>query len=294
VRRLASFSVLLAAGGVAALTPGLVQASARKAPHVCNGTTSKPGVLTGRYRSGVVVKGFCEVNSGPAHVIGTLKLNRGSALIAAFGQKHSKLTVTGDVTVGQGATFVLGCNTTSSPCADDPNQNAPTLTSPGTVTGNITSNAPLGVIIHSTTVGGDVTQTGGGGGLSCTPPKTGPFAMFMSPVFSDYEDNAITGDLTVTKVTSCYLGIIRNGVSAMKVTYDSMGDPDAIEIETNVIKHNLACWHDKQHVWDSHETTETGLYPRALSRNTVHGNRKGQCRTAGPLTQNGPPAGGPF
>src|SRR5881275_1168589 len=99
MRRLASFSVLLAAGGALALAPGLVQASARGAAHVCSGTPSKPGVLAGRYGSGVVVKGFCEVNSGPAHVIGTLRLNQGSALIASFGMKHSKLTVTGDVVV---------------------------------------------------------------------------------------------------------------------------------------------------------------------------------------------------
>jgi hypothetical protein len=294
MRRLASGSVLLAGVAFLALMPGLVQASARRAPHVCTGTTTKPGVLTGRYGSGVVVKGFCEVNSGPAHVIGTLKLGHGAALIAAFGKHHSKLTVTGDVTVGRGASLDLGCNTTSNPCADDPNQNKPTLTGPGTVTGDITSTSPLGVIIHSTTIGGDVTQTGGGGGLSCAPPKTGPFSLFMSPVFSDYEDNTISGNLTVTKLTSCYLGIIRNHASTLKVTYDSMGDPDAIEIEANVIKHNLACWHDKQHVWDSHETTQTGIYPRALSRNIVHGKRMGQCQKAGPLTADGPPAGGPF
>jgi hypothetical protein len=159
----------------------------------------------------------------------------------------------------------------------------------------VTGNAPLGVIIHSTTVGGDITQTGGGGGPSCAPPKTGPFAAFHSPVFSDYEDNTIGGDITVTQLNSCYLGIIRNHVGkTMTVTNDALGDPDAIEIESNVIHKNLSCSHDTQNVWDSSETTETGLYPRALHRNTVHGKRSGQCRKAGPLTQGGPPAGGPF
>jgi hypothetical protein len=158
----------------------------------------------------------------------------------------------------------------------------------------VISNAPLGVIIHSTKIGGSVTQTGGGGGLSCAPLKTNP--AFAFGVYSDYEDNTITGNLTVTQVTSCYLGIIRDHVgNTMKVTYDSMADPDAIEIGTNVIKHNLACWHDKQHVWDSNEIPQNGaIYPRKLDRNTVDGTRKGQCVKAGPLTQGGPPAGGAF
>lgn len=297
MRRILSVAAALSAAAFLAVMPELVQASARTAPHSCTGTATKPGVLKGRYRSGVVVKGICEVNSGPAHVIGQVRLNAGAALIAAFGMKNSKLTVTGDVTVGKGAVFVLGCNTTSFPCADDPNQNAPTLMSPGKVTGDITENAPLGVIIHSSTIGGDITQTGGGGGLSCATPKTGPFAAFHSPVYSDYEDNTISGDLTVTKLNTCYLGIIRNHVAqSVKVTYNTMADPDAIEIETNVIKENLACWHDKQHVWDSAEASfnQPGIYPRKLGRNTVQGKRLGQCRKATPLTQGGPPAGGPF
>jgi hypothetical protein len=245
----------------------------------------------------VVVNGLCEVNDGVAHVIGPLTLKSGSALIAAFGMKHSKLTVDGNVTVGQGATFVLGCNTTSFACADDPNQSHPTLSSSPVVTGNITENAPLGVIIHSTRIGGGITQTGGGGGLSCVPPKTGPFAAFHSPVYSDYEDNTIAGNVTVTQITTCYLGIIRDHVgNTMKVTYDSMGDPDAIELESNVIKHNLVCFHDKQNVWDSSEKSfgQTATFPRTLHRNMVSGNRVGQCTTAGPITQGGPPVGGPF
>jgi hypothetical protein len=192
---------------------------------------------------------------------------------------------------------VLGCNTTSFACVDDPNQSHPTLSSSPVVSGNVSENAPLGVIIHSTKIGGGITQTGGGGGLSCAPPKTGPFSVFHSPVYSDYEDNTVTGNLIVTHVTSCYLGIIRDHVgNNMKVTYDSMGDPDAIEIESNVIKHNLACIHDTQHVWDSSEIPQNGpIFPRALHRNTVDGTRSGQCVKAGPLTSpTGAPAGGPF
>lgn len=293
MRRLASVFVPLITGGLLALMPGIAQARAHAA-QTCSGTPSQPGVLSGSYASGVVISGVCEVNNGPAQVTGPLTLNSGSVLIAAFGMKNSKLSVSGDVTVGQGATFILGCNATSFACLDDPNQSAPTLTSPGKVTGNVTENAPLGVIIHSSSIGGSVTETGGGGGMTCTP--SGFFASIQTPVFSDYEDNTVTGGITVTHVASCWLGVIRNHIGkSLKITYDSMADPDAIEIETNVIGHNLACWHDTQHVWDSSEASPSGaLYPRTIGRNTVMHYRLGQCKTAGPLRSGGVWAGGPF
>ena len=292
MRRIAPFAVL-AATTCLAVAPSLVSARSHPTVHKCTGTQANPGVLKGQF-NGTVVQGFCEVKSGPATISGLLEVTNNSTLLAAYGKNHSKLTVNGQVVVGSGATLVLGCNTTSFPCIDDPDQGKPTLSSVPKVTGSVNSNAPLGVIIHSTTIGGNVKQSGGGGGLSCATPKTGPFSLFQSPVYSDYEDNTISGDLTVTKLTSCYLAVIRNHVKDVSVTYDSLGDPDAIEIELNVIKQNLACSHNKQHVWDSHEVKQTGIYPRALGRNTVHGTRSGQCVKAGPLTQGGPPAGGPF
>jgi hypothetical protein len=295
MRRIASFAgVVLAGTAVLILTPALAPARLRATVHKCTGTASKPGVLKGTW-NGTVVKGYCDVNSGPATVSGGLEVTNGSVLIAAFGSKGSRLTVDGQVVVGQGSTLVLGCNTTSFACVDDPDQSKPTLHSQGKVTGSVSSSSPLGVIIHSTTIGGNVSQSGGGGGLSCAPPKTGPFGAFHSPVYSDYEDNKISGNVAITQLTSCYLGVIRNHVKNLTVSNDKMGDPDAIEIESNVVKQNLRCVNDSQHVWDSSEIPQNGaIYPRALHRNTVDGKREGQCKKAGPLTSGGPPAGGPF
>ena len=296
MRRITTFATLATGGVLLALMPALAPARSQTGPYVCKGSQSKPGVLTGKHSAGVNVKGYCFVNAGPAQVTGDVNVGSGSVLIAAFGMNNSKLKVTGNIVVATDATMVLGCNTTSFPCVDDPNQSAPTLSSSPTVTGDVTSSMPLGVIIHSATIGGNVTQTQGGGGTSCAPPTQGPFAAFHSPVYSDYEDNTITGNLKVTRITTCYLGIIRNHVDNLRITYDVMGDPDAIEVETNVVKRNLACWHDRQHVWDSSEASfsQSGIYPRKISRNTVHGKRVGQCVTAGPVTQGGKPVGGPF
>jgi hypothetical protein len=215
------------------------------------------------------------------------------------------LTVAGDVLVGRGATFVLGCNKTESNCFDDPASSNPsikaTLSSSGLVTGNVISTGALGTLIHQSKVGGDIRQTGGGGGKSCAPPTSGAFAQVKSPVFSDYEDTKVGGSVIVSKVTSCYLGIARLRVSGeMSLTNNKFGDPDAIEVLSNRIKGNLVCKGNSAPpgpgVWDSSETSEApgAIFPRKLERNQVGGKRIGQCRKAGPLTQGGPPAGGPF
>lgn len=294
MRRILPFATLVTGAIFVALMPALAPARAAKGPYVCKGSSSKPGVLTGKHSSGVDVKGYCFVNAGPAHVIGDLTVEPGSVLVAAFGMHNSKLKVTGDLNVDTDSTLVLGCSATQFACIDDPKQSAPTLNSSPTVTGDITSSMALGVVVHSATVGGSVSQTLGGGGLSCTPQ--GPFAAFHSPVYSAYDDTTITGSLKVTKLTSCYLGVARVHVHNLKVTYNSLADPDAIEILANHVKGNLTCSHNKQHVWDSSEASfgQSGLYPRKLERNTVAGTRSGQCVKAGPLTQGGPPAGGPF
>jgi hypothetical protein len=274
-----------------AIVPGLASA---KGPHVCSGTEKSPGVLSGKFTSGVEVKGVCTVNDGPARVIGTLQLEPGSVLVAAFGRHHSHLSVSGDVNINRGATLLLGCNPASSPCVDDPNPKHPTLTSKGHITGNLTATAPLGVIIHSSTIGSDLHQTGGGGGFNCKPPKVGPFGAFKSPVFSSYEDTAVKGNLSVSKIKTCWLGVARVRVGGnLSLLKNNLGDPDAIEVLSNTIQMNLVCRGNSPHLWDSAETTNK-TFPRKLERNTVDGTRFGQCVKAGPLKKGGPPAGGPF
>src|SRR5689334_18085343 len=101
MKRVALLFACLGAGSIF-LLPALAPARAHGTPHVCQGTSSKPGVLKGRFVHGVRVEGFCEVNSGPAHVIGTVQVTDGSALIAVFGMHKSKLSVSGDIRVGHG------------------------------------------------------------------------------------------------------------------------------------------------------------------------------------------------
>ena len=150
-----------------AVSAGSASASSRRP--LCVGTTQSPGVLAGKYRSGVKIEGVCAVNGDPTVVHGELTLAPGSALVAAFalndltGKGVSKLTVLGGITVGNGATLILGCDASSFLCVDDPSQSAPTLSSPAVLGGNLNEDQALGVIMHDATINGNLRQTGGSG-----------------------------------------------------------------------------------------------------------------------------------
>lgn len=152
----------------------------------CTGTFASPGVLAGTYHSNVVINGVCAVNGGPALVFGSLTVSPGSTLDAAFalndaGSGVSSLTVVGDVTVLQGGSALIGCEPNHFVCQDDPNQTTGTLTGQNRIFGNVRALQPLGVVMHTTTVGGDVFQSGGGGGVTCTPPAGSVFANVQPP-----------------------------------------------------------------------------------------------------------------
>jgi hypothetical protein len=283
---------LLAAGPVTAAGAAVASGTA-----TCSGTPTAPGVLKGTYQSSVVVKGACEVNAGPAVVNGDLTISPGSVVLAAFalndqtGTGHSSLTVHGNILIRAGAVAVLGCNPANFACLDDPNQNQPTLSSHDTIGLDLRSNQALGVIVHNFTVGGDVIQTGGGGGINCKPQ--GVFKLFQSPVYSTYEVGSVGGDVRITDVHSCWMGLVELHVgNSMVMHFNKLADPDAIEILSNNIGGNLIC-RGNSRTWDNGEVGPH-LFPRMPEPNTVGRNRAGQCVLSSPNTRSDPPGPGPF
>jgi hypothetical protein len=261
---------LLAATAVVPALSG--PASAAVSTHTCKGTQKAPGVLTGTYRSNVVVKGVCEVNAGPAVVRGNVTIAPGGALLAVFAlndkthKGFSSLTVKKNVTVQAGATLALGCEPNFFTCVDD-TAKTPTLQSRGTIGGSLTAHQPLGVLLHNSSVAGSVTELGGGGGLSCTP--TGIFKLFKSPVYSDYEDNVFGSNVSVTGMSSCWLGLLRNDIHGRFVfTGNKMGDPDANEVLHNYVNRSLTCL-------KNHPAVQYG--DSGSSPNVVNGHASGQC-----------------
>ena len=273
VRRLAC---LVAAGALAAMMLAVVPAEASSAgPRVCSGTLASPGLLAGTYWSDVVIRGACVVNGGRAVIHGDLIVSRGSALVAAFGRNDvkgtgaSSLKVTGDVRLRRRTVAILGCEPEAFPCLDDPHPKHPTISSSDRILGNLSVIDALGVIVHNSTIRGRVKQSGGGGGVTCTPTPGSAFAAFGSPDYSDYEDNTMGGGLRVTDLRSCWLGALRNAVhGSARISRNSMADPDAMEIVTNTVRGNLSCYRNSPAV----QFGDSFGAP-----NIVHGWAAGQC-----------------
>jgi hypothetical protein len=255
-------------------------------PATCSGTLGSPGVLSGTYSSNVTIEGVCAAVAGPVVIEGNLTLTPGSGLNAAFAAGN--VTVQGNLSVGRGALMYLGCIPRSFACFDDPNPEHPTLSSASTVEGNLSETRPLGVVVHNSTIGGNVQQTGGGGGTTCeNPPPTFPFG-----VFSSYEDSTIGGSINIIGLDSCWLGLARDSVGRnVNILHNQLADPDAIEIIGNQIGNNLVCQGNSM-VWNSVETGE-GLFPREPLPNEAR-HRVGQCVLSSPLSEGGSLGPGPF
>jgi len=125
-------------------------------------------------------------------------------------------------------------------------------------------------------------------------------------VFSDVEDSRIGGNVAISGLKSCWLGLARVKVGgSVTVSNNTMADPDAIEILATQIAKDLSCTGNShpaaasppgdQPVWDSADISPAGtLYPRGAEPDTVGGTRSGQCVLASPATQGGPLGPGPF
>ncbi len=249
----AAIATTVMAFGVLTAVPAITATAAPAwSTVVCHGTVKRPGALIGTYWN-VIVRGVCVVNRGPVLVQRNIWVGKGSALLAAYGRNHSHLTVDRDIFVKANGTLLLGCEAKHFPCLDDPHQKHPSLNSHSTIFGSLLGDHALGIVVHNSRIGHQVSQLGGGGGPTCKPH--GIFKTVHSPVYSDYEDNFIRGNLTIRHVRSCWLGVIRDFVaSSATVSSNTMKDPDAMEVVTNTVLLNLVCWRDSPRVQfgDSH------------------------------------------
>jgi len=243
-----------------ALTAGQGVASASVSQlgvQVCSGTAAAPGQLEGTYDNLEII-GQCNLQNGPVTVYGNLLVAPNAALNAVFGLDNSRLTVDGNLSVQKNASVMIGCDTvfvtlwgTDStfltpefPCIDDPNQGAPTLSSHDVIRGNLIATDPLGVVLHNTSVSGNVSQNGGGGGNNCI--NQGIFNEDIGfPQYSGYFDGSIGGNLSVTNLATCWFGSFRMNIGGSMINENDVNnDPDGNEIETNVIQGSFICTND--------------------------------------------------
>ena len=117
-------------------------------------------------------------------------------------------------------------------------------------------------MVHHTAIGGNVTVSGGGGGVSC--------AAFQ---YGDFEDDTIGGNLTITGWQSCWLGFFRDTIMRnVNFNGNVTADPDGNEIANNTSLGNLNCN-------GNNPTPHTGDSVGGPS--TVVGNTNGQCNSPG-------------
>ena len=213
----------------------------------CSGGNIPPGTYTS-----IDVTGVCYMPAGNIFVEKNLVVKAGALLDAvtpgdppAHPLVPARVLVGGNVAVGHGAVLLLGCS---------PNISCPTGVTYDRVSGNLTAESALGVVIHSTAFGGSVSLLGGGGGTgTCTsiPPlwledpslANGEGPGHPVPVYSDSEDNTMGHGLTIAGLKSCWVGALRNQVRGNAIFIkNKMGDPDALEMENNLVTRNLICF----------------------------------------------------
>ncbi len=226
-------------------------------PYTCTGGNVPPGT----YRS-ILVTGVCYTPVGTIVVRGNLTVAPGALLDAVTpGDPPASATTTpvvpatvligGNVFVGKGAVLLFGCSPNISCGPPHPG------ISFDRIGGNLTAIGAQGVVVHSATIGGSASLLGGGGGAAaetCNAQSPGqpPIADLEPwsedqgfdgiPVYSDFEDNSIGGNLTVAGLTSCWAGSFRNQTGGnLTYTGNTMGDPDASEIANNLLGGSITC-----------------------------------------------------
>lgn len=265
-------SYLIAAGALAAASvvtgAGTVAASS-------SGTCAGGPIAAGTYSS-LTVTGFCGVEVGNVNVHGNLTVTSGGVLFAALG--GSDLKIGGNLLVQTGGIVILGCEPGPFTCFNDPNPTGtPGFQTHDSVGHNLVADGALMILAHASSIGGQVVQSGGGGGVNCQLLPFGP------PAYTTYEDNTIGGSVVVDGLHTCWSGFFRNTVAGNvnwnnNITWDGTpeppgdptlhGDEDGNEIATNTIHGNLNCF-------DNFPAIQFGD-SRGIP-NTVSGKVHGQC-----------------
>jgi hypothetical protein len=261
-----SFAYLQAHGaGGKSLSPA---ASPDRASAGGDATCFGGSVAAGMY-SNLNIAGACTVDAGSVTVEHNLTVLPGGSLVAVVGGSDavpaSNVTVGGNLDVRTNGVLVLGCEPVHFICANDPDQSVGSFFTTDTIGGNLTAEDALAVVVHVTTIGHNVTMTGGGGGVTCNDflPVLG------SPPYGDFEDITIGGNLTISGWQSCWLGAFRDTITG-NVNWQGnvTADPDGNEIATNSISHNLNC---------AENSPNPQIGDSGGSLNVVIGRANGQC-----------------
>lgn len=223
-------------------------------PPICSSTGT---AISGLHRN-LTIRGNAYVAKGTTLiVVGHLRIAPRACLDAfTLGTVH----VWGNVSVGRGATFALGCTPEAlpppSPCGH--------TTTADTVDGNINADRPLTLILDGDLIYGRVFSWGGD-----DPTLGNPALSFV------VKDNHIGRDLILMHWRGAWIGALRNTIGGNAVIFGNVGTrpsaaglPDSTEIGGNTVAGNLICLYNTPpaQIGDSH-----------AALNTVYGRKIGEC-----------------
>ena len=219
----------------------------------CSGGTIAPGTY-----GNLTINGFCMVDGGNVTVQHNVVVTSTGALNAIF--SGSRLTVGGNLIVQSGGLLGLGCDPVEFACMDNPDG-----TSNHSVGHNLIADGAVLMIVHDNRIGGNVEQSGGGGGFSCDSLfPNGP------PAYTDYANNVIGGSASVTGLRTCWDGFSHNVVGgSVRLLDNQTALPDGNLADGNHISGNFTCLGDSPAPHLSDGPTQI--------LNVVGGAARGQC-----------------
>jgi hypothetical protein len=245
------------------IVPSVLQQGPAVTKSTGSGTCAGGSIAPGTYSS-LTITGFCTVDAGSVVVKHSLTVGHNAGLIAAFGGGPT-LTVGGTLNVQPNGVLVLGCEPEAFVCLNDPDQQVGTLSSKGTVFGNLKAHEALAVLVHNAFIGHNLVVTKGGGGVNCNSQD----ALFGSPAYATFEDTSIGGSATIEHWHSCWLGFFRTTVEHnVDFSNNIVADPDGNEVQTNTVGGNLTCRANSP----AAQAGDSGGSP-----NTVLGRALGEC-----------------
>ena len=246
-------------GMVATLSLVPLGTATASAAGLASGTCAGGSIAAGTYGS-LTITGLCLVDSGNVEVEHDVTIGPGGGLEAVF--SGSNLRVEGNLRVRAGGLLALGCEPL---LGDFLCMNDPAGSTHHVIGGNLVANDAVLMIMHHDKITGNVTETGGGGGLTCNPLFAGG-----PPPYTDYNDDKIGGTVTVSGLQTCWSGFLGNTVwGTVRWDHNQTVIPDGNLMGTNIVHENLNCFDNAP---TPHLSDITPL------PNTVFGTARGQCR----------------
>ncbi len=175
----------------------------------------------------------------------------------------SRLTVKGNVEVQAGAVFWIGCGTSVLNDATCPDK--PSATSTDSIGRNLDTSGAALVVVHFSSIGGNVEMNGGGGGLTCANLASVP----VTPAFVDFEYASIGRNAAVTGLRTCWDGVSDSTIGGnVDFSNNQTVIGDGNFVDGNTIARNLSCFGNSPtpHLSD--------VFPIP---NSVSGHTAGQC-----------------